>query len=333
VTPPDTPHTGFPPTRTRGRQLVRVGTPVLTTAVLLATVPVLVGRSGYLMALATTMLVLAGYATGLNVIFGSTGQLFLCLGALAGVSGYGAVLLADDGGWPVAAGLVVGTLVASALGAAFSWVAVRRHLDAIFVGIVTLAFSLVFTNLVQGLRDVTGGETGRVVVAGGTLLRDRVVSYYVLLAAVVVFLAIVRALEGSHVGWAFRALRDDPVAAALAGVDVARYRIAAAALGSAMVGLMGALFAFHEGFISPTSYAFAHVDIRTLVVLAFGGIGSLLGPVVGAVAVSVLDELLRPLGQLRLAVYGAALLVLFLGFPRGVVPAVTDLVARRRRRG
>lgn len=311
--------------------MLRSYAPVAITAAVLAAVPLAFGSSGYLMSLASSALVFAAYAIGMNVIFGSSGQLFLCLGALAGVAGYTSVLLADERAWPLVLSVPTGVALATAIGALFSWVAVRRNLAVIFVGIVTLAFSLVFTNLVQGLRTVTGGETGRAVETGGVALRGPITSYYLFLGIVVGFLALYRWLERSRTGWAWRALKDDPIAAALAGVDVARARILAGAIGAAMVGLTGALFAHHEAFISPTSYAFAHVDVRVLIVVAFGGIGSLLGPVVGAVALGVIDEVLRPLGQLRLAVYGALLIALFLGVRRGVVPALTSLVAPRRR--
>ena len=312
------PRTGATPPATRTRAYL----PVVLTAVVLAGVPLMIGGSGYLMSLAATTLVFAAYAIGFNVIFGATGQLFLCLGALAGLAGYTSAILADDRGWPLLLALPTGVLLATLLGGVFSWVAVRRHLEVIFVGIITLAFSLAFTSLAQGLRTVTGGETGRVVVAGGPLVRDRIASYYLFLAVVVVFLVVFRWIERSHVGWAFRASKDDALAAELAGIDVARYRILAGAIGSAMIGLAGALFAHHEAFISPTSYAFAHVDVRTLVILALGGIGSLLGPIVGAVAIGIVDEVLRPLGQLRLAVYGGVLIALFLGLRGGLVPAV-----------
>lgn len=320
-----------PPGATGHRAVLRAYAPVAVTAAVLAAVPLALSGSGYLMSLATSALVFAAYAIGMNVLFGSSGQLFLCLGALAGVAGYTSVLLADDRGWPLVLSMTTGVALATAVGTLFSWVAVRRNLGVIFVGIVTLSFSLVFTNLVQGLRTVTGGETGRVVEAGGAVLRGPSTSYYLFLGVVVGYLALYRWLERSRTGWAWRALKDDPVAAELAGVDVAGARILAAAVGAAMVGLAGALFAHHEAFISPTSYAFAHVDVRTLVVVAFGGIGSLLGPVVGAIVLGVIDEVLRPLGQLRLAVYGALLIALFLGFRRGVVPAVVDLVTRGTR--
>jgi branched-chain amino acid transport system permease protein len=281
------------------------------------------------MGLALDALVFGAYAIGFNLIFGSTNQLFLCVGALAGVGGYTSVILADTAGFPMGAGVVLATIVASALGGIFSWVAVRRSLDVIFTGIVTLAFSLSFHNLVLGQRDLTRGETGLVVAAGAdTFLRDRLAAYYLFLGLVVVFLVVFRSLQRSHIGWAFRALRDDETAAELTGVNVARYRIYAGLIGSGMLGLAGALYAHSDGFISPATFGFGHVDIRVLVMLAFGGLGTLLGPVLGTVVFAVLDEILIEFGQLREVFYGLLIIGLFLGFKRGAVPAVAAFFKR-----
>ena len=150
-----------------------------------------------------------------------------------------------------------------------------------------------------------------------------------LLGLVVVYLALYRFIQRSHVGWAFRALRDDEIAAELAGVDVTRYRVQAGLIGSAMLGVAGAVYAHSEGFIAPSTFAFGQVDVRVLVMLAFGGIGSLLGPVVGAVAFTVLDEWLVSSNELRLVIYGVVIIVLFLGFRRGLVPTVQRAIRRR----
>jgi branched-chain amino acid transport system permease protein len=134
----------------------------------------------------------------------------------------------------------------------------------------------------------------------------------------------------SHVGWAWRALRDDEVAAELAGVDVARYRVYGALIGATMLGLAGATYAFTEGRVSPTTYGFAQVDIVVIVMLAFGGIGTLFGPILGAVTFTIVDELLIGVGQLRLLIFGALILALFLFLPQGVIPAVRNFIAKRR---
>jgi branched-chain amino acid transport system permease protein len=303
--------------------------PVAATAGVLAFIPLLIGDSRFFMGLAVLGLAYAGYGVGFNIVFGSTNQLFLCLGALAGVGAYGSTILGNDAGLPMLVTIPTSVAVASVLGAVFSWVSVRRRLDVIFVGIITLTFSLMFLNLLLGQRDLTGGETGLVVLYDAGIIGSRgPVAYYVFLAVLTAFLALHRLIERSHIGWAFRALRDDELAAELAGVDVARYKVIAGAVGSSMIGLMGALYAQYEGFISPTTFALGNVDVPVLVMVAFGGIGSLLAPVIGSALFTVVDELLRPLSQLRVAAYGVILLLLFLGFRRGLIPGTTDLVRR-----
>jgi len=324
-----------PPTRSSpSSSIVLAYAPILVAAALLALVPLRYGDTGSTMTVATEGMAFAAYAIAFNIIFGSTGQLFLCVGALAGTGGFASAILADRAGLPMLGAMVVASLCSAFLGGILSWVSVRRALDTIFIGIVTLAFSLSFQNLILGQREWTGGETGIFVEAGkDTILHDRNPSYYVFLGLVVVYLTIFRALQRSRTGWAFRALRDDQLAAELSGVDVARYRVLAGTVGSAMLGFAGALFAHSgRGFIGPSTFSFGDVDVRVLVMLVFGGLGSLLGPVIGAVSLTVLDEVLIDYAQLRPIFYGSVIIVFFLGFRRGVVPAVTDLFRRRRRR-
>jgi branched-chain amino acid transport system permease protein len=271
------------------------------------------------------------YAIGFNVIFGSTGQLFLCVGALAGVGGFGATILADNVGLPIVASILIATLAATLVGGLLSYVAVRRSLGVIFTGIVTLIFSMSFDALLLGLSGLTGGDTGRLIASGtDTFLRAQIPPYYLMLGLVLVFLLVHGLLRRSHIGWAFRALRDDEVAAELAGVDVARYRVYGALIGSAMLGLAGSTYAFTEGRISPTTFGFGHVDVVVLVMLAFGGIGTLFGPIVGAITFTVVDEVLIDFGRLRQLAYGVLIIVLFLWMPRGMIPTLDSIWHRVR---
>ncbi|MEM7273074.1 MAG: branched-chain amino acid ABC transporter permease [Actinomycetota bacterium] len=312
---------------------VRVYGPIAIAAGLLALLPLRYSESGSMMSVITEGLVFAAYAVAFNIIFGSTGQLFLCVGALAGVGGFSSALLADRVGLPMIPAMVVAAIGAGLVGGLLSWVSVKRSLDTIFIGIITLAFSLSFDNFILGRRDLTGGETGIFVDAGAdTLLRDRVPTYYVMLGLVVAYLLVFRLLQRSRTGWAFRALRDDELSAELTGIDVTRYRVLAGFLGSAMLGFAGALLAHSgRGFIGPSTYAFGDTDVRVLVMLAFGGIGTLLGPVIGAAALTWIDEVLVEYAQLRLVLYGVVIIALFLRFRRGIVPAATEWLARRRR--
>jgi len=310
--------------------------PIVAVAAILAVLPpVWFGDSPFTTSLAVEAMVFAAYGIGFNLIFGCTNQLFLCVGALAGIGGYSAAILSDRTSLSIWAGIAIGTASAAIIGGLLSWIAVRRSLGVIFTGIVTLVFSLAFANLLLGRRDLTGSETGLVLTdAPASLADDRVAAYYLFAGVVVGFLVVFRVLQLSHIGWAFRGLRDDEMAAELAGVDVARYRIYAATVGSAMIGLTGALYAYSSGFIQPATYAFDQVDVRVLVLVAFGGLGTLLGPVIGAGVFAIVDEQLSTSLELREVLYGVFVIAIFLGFRRGIVQTAVDLFdrlfARRR---
>ncbi len=318
---------GAPNTAARGSATAfRDFAPIAVVAVLLALVPLNFHDSRSMMTVIIAGMLFLSYTIAFNVIFGSTGQLFLCTGALAGIGGFGSVILSDRVGIPMTLSIVLAGAVAAVFGGLLSWIAVSRSLDTIFTGIVTLAFSLSFQNFVLGRRDLTGGENGLRVEAGKDgLLDTQVKPYYVFLALAVAYLILFRLLQRSHIGWAFRALRDDEVAAELSGVDVTRYRVYAGIIGSAMLGVAGAIFAHHRGFIGTSTYSFGSVDVRVLVMLAFGGIGTLIGPVLGAAVFTILDEILVSYAQLREVLYGVVTVGLFLGFRQGVIPALSSL--------
>ncbi|HZD22221.1 MAG TPA: branched-chain amino acid ABC transporter permease [Acidimicrobiia bacterium] len=314
------------------RSLWSLTGPVLVVIAAGCLAPIWLGDSRVLMNVAVLGVSFGCYAIGFNLIFGSTGQLFLCVGALAGLGGYTAAILADTVGLPIVVSVVVAMVGSSLVGGLLSWVAVRRSLGVIFTGIITLIFTLVYDNLLLGLGDLTGGENGFLISSGkDSFIRQQIPPYYVLLALLGIFLMVHGLLRRSHIGWAFRALRDDEVAAELAGVNVARYRVYAALIGAAMLGLTGALYAFTKGRISPSTFGFAQVDVVVLVMLAFGGIGTLFGPVLGSVVFTIIDELLIALGQLRVLVYGALIIALFLWLPRGVIPTFGGRFRWRRR--
>ena len=309
-----------------GAGVVKDFTPILVVGLVLALVPLQFQDSGSMMTVVTTGMLFAAYGIAFNVIFGSTGQLFLCTGALAGIGGFGSAILSERLAFPLALSVLVAGALAAMVGGLLSWIAVSRSLDTIFTGIITLAFSLSYESFVLGKGDLTGGENGlRVEEGRDTILDHQVAPYYVFLVLVLLYLVLYRVIQRSHIGWAFRALRDDEVAAELAGVDVTRYRVYAGIIGSAMLGVAGALFAHNRGFIGPTTYSFGNVDVRVLVMLAFGGIGSLLGPILGAIVFTALDELLVDQAQLREVLYGVVTVTLFLSFRRGITPSLSSL--------
>ena len=299
---------------------------VLGTGVILALLPGIFGTGIYSLRITTLMLVMIIYTVAFNIIFGHTKQLFLCLGALAGLSAYLSVILMRELKLAPAAAVAVGTLGAGALGALLSYVAARRGLGIIFVGIVTLVVSLIFQNLLLGLRRYTNGETGIVTQGlGFGLAGHTAAAYYVFLVLLVLALWVYQWLMAGRPGLAFGALSEDELTAELAGIDVTRYKVLAATVGSGLIGLAGALFADFNEFISPSIFSLAHVDIVVLIALLLGGMRTLLGPVIGAAAFTLIDELVRPFGQATVLAYGVLLIVLFLAFREGLVPFLRRL--------
>lgn len=290
-------------------------------ALLLALVPLAAGGSPYYLRLATLVLVYMAWTVAFNLIFGHTKQLFLCLNALAGTAGYVTVVLTQQLGLSPWVTVPIGVASAAGLGALFSYVSVLRGLGIIFLGIVTLAFSLIFHNLVLGLRQFTNGETGLVTRGlGFPLLEQALPAYYLFLAVLLLALAVYYILMASRMGMAVRALSDDELTAELSGIDVTWYKVLAAAVGSAILGLVGSLYAFYNGIVSPSVFSFVSVDIPVLIALLLGGMRTRLGPIIGAAAFALIEELVRPFGQLNVLVYGILLIVLFVAFREGLVP-------------
>ena len=124
-------------------------------------------------------------------------------------------------------------------------------------------------------------------------------------------------LRKSKVGRAFESIKEDETAASLMGINVASYKMMAFVLGGAIAGLAGALNAHLTFFISPGEFGFDRaVDILTMTIL--GGINSLSGPVIGAVILTVLPEMLRAFGDFRLVVNGFILVLIVLFLPKGI---------------
>lgn len=303
---------------------------LVVVAVVLALVPLGLGGSAHYLRIATLMLIYMAYAVAFNVIFGHTRQLFLCVGALAGTAGYISVVTVMKMGWSPWATLPLGILSAAVLGGVFSYVSVRRGLGVIFVGIVTLVFSMIFHNLILGLRKFTNGETGiDTKELGPAVLEPGLPSYYLILGVLMASLVIYHLLMRSRAGTAFRAIADDEFAAELAGIDVTLYKVLAATVGSALIGAVGAIYAYYGGFISPTVYALVSVDIVVLVTLLLGGMGTLLGPVLGGVLFTLLDEIVRPLGQLNVLVYGVLMIILVVTFRHGMIAVLRRISGLR----
>jgi len=306
----------------------------------LAAVPLIVGRSGFLMRLSIEMAILALIAIATNISFGHTDQLLLFMGGLAGVGAYTTALLAQWLGINPWITFPVAVVFAAFISGLTTWVSAKRRFTVILISILTLALQLAFLSFFVGARDITRGTTGfeysglipdsfGVAFQNAVGLRPEVLIYYLVVFFVAVAMLIYVRLINSKYGLAFDAIREDETAAESVGIDVVRYKTVAGVLTGALIGLAGPLIVELQGkFLSPPLFEFLQVDVTVLIIVILGGLRTTLGPIVGAAIVVILEEALLLYTEFQTTIFGALLIVLFLYFRRGVIPAAGDLLER-----
>ncbi|EJN08540.1 branched-chain amino acid ABC transporter ATP-binding protein/permease [Herbaspirillum sp. YR522] len=279
--------------------------------------------------------VLAGIALvaivgiGLNVLLGLTGQVsfghigFYALGAYTVAILTTKLQLGFWLAWPVAA------LVAGVFGVLLALPALRVR--GPYLAMITIAFSFIVQHLIIELRDLTGGQNGIMGITAPVVLglqAERAIAIVGLLTAALVLACYCWLSRGSW-GAAMRAVRDSETAAESIGLNPLVIKTAAFAISAALAGLAGGLFAPLSTFVTPDTFGFMQSILFVLVVVV-GGSGSIMGPVIGALIVGALPELLASMEDYRLLFFGALLLLVLWIAPDGVTGLLAKLARRLR---
>ena len=268
----------------------------------------------YYLRVGVNTLIYALLAVGLNVVVGWAGLLDLGFVAFFGFGAYCYAFLSSDQfglHWPSLAALPVIVLACAALGL-FVGLPSRR-LRGDYLAIVTLFFAQIFYVLVNNAdritlpwkshpTDITGGPNGIAGIDNLSFLGIHVTSvrgyYYVALVIFTVVVAALWLVNNSRTGRAWRALRDDPLAAQLLGTPINSLQLLAFAFGAAVAGLTGTVFAAVQAGVFPNNF-YLDVLITVYAMVILGGAGSLAGVVLGAVVINVTLEILRTPGNAR----------------------------------
>ncbi|MBI4987158.1 MAG: branched-chain amino acid ABC transporter permease [Rhodocyclales bacterium] len=233
-------------------------------------------------------------ALGLNVLVGYTGQISLGHAGFFAIGAYAVTMLANAG-LPILPALLLAGLIAAAFGFLLGLPALR--LEGPYLAVVTLGFGLT-VETIFAKAAFFGGATGPAVPAFDLVLVpgfSREQNLYLLIVATAgLSLLAVRNLMHTRVGRAFVAIRDSDIAASCAGVDLTYYKTLAFAVSAFFTGLGGGLFAFHLGQVDPTTFNLM-LSILFLAMVVIGGVGSILGSVLGAVVISLLNLKLKGL--------------------------------------
>ncbi len=264
---------------------------------------------------------------GINIIIGMAGLLNLGYVAFFAVGAYTVGLLTAPAPQGLHWNFWIGLLIAMVMAAFVGWllgIPVLR-LRGDYLAIVTLGFGEMIRVLVRSkaLSSIFGGPQGVRDIAGPMIFGQRFTEreYLYLIVAVIIFtIFITIRLQNSHLGRAWGAMREDQTVAQAMGINIFRYKLLAFALGAAIGGLAGVMFASRNQYTGPEDHTLM-VSVNVLALVIVGGMGSIPGIILGSFVLKGLPELLRQIEDYRLLVFGGLLVVMMIVKPEGLWPS------------
>ncbi len=263
-------------------------------------------------------------AASWNLLAGYTGQVSFGHAAMAGIGAYTSGILAAQTGLNPWMGIAAGTLLAALLGLGLG--ALCLKMGGIYLSLTTLAFSQILHIIIVNEYEVTRGTMG-LQVPGLIPEYSKLAYYYILLAATVLVLIILYRMIHSNLGLNFRAVQNDETAARAVGVRVLHLRVLAFTAASAIAGFAGSLYGHYLLLVTPEIPSL-DLQFYVLAMTVIGGMGSFVGPILGAFAINILAEKIRDYGEYHVLVFGLVALVTARFAPEGLIGVWRSL--RRR---
>jgi branched-chain amino acid transport system permease protein len=281
----------------------------------------------FVLSILVLLLIYVVLASSLNLIVGHAGLLSLSHAAFYGIGAYVSALAGLRLGWSFLESALAGAVLAAILAAVLALPLMRLRGDYFVLG--SLGFQIIIFDVLYNWDAVTNGPWGLEGIPQPNLLGIEVrtdgdyVLAYIPLAALCVFIA--HWAARAPFGRVLNAIREDEGATITLGKDVRWFRMRAFALASALAAVAGAMYAHFVTYIDPTSFTFLE-SVYILSLMVIGGAGNTRGPILGAVVLVVVPELLRFVGlptalesNARAMIYGAMLIVFCLFRPKGLV--------------
>ena len=297
-------------------------------AAIIAVIP-LFTSSRYIFSMCISIFTMAAFGTAWNIIGGYAGQIgfahsaFFSIGAYCGVLCY--LKLGISPWWGLLLGLAI-----SLLASLFIGTITLRYKGTYFM-FCTIAFTKCIEVILLWKKDITGGAGGLVIPIKGnhfSLLVFKDTRYYYFLLGTVLIIALVISwgIEQSKVGYYMRAIKADINAAESLGIESKNYKIMAFLISSAIVSAAGTIYAFYMGYVDPTSVGGVDLSTRILAYAIVGGIGQLFGPLLGAILLVPLNDLVNTVGPggSGTLLYGIALILIMRFLPKGMISLLVD---------
>jgi branched-chain amino acid transport system permease protein len=298
----------------------------LALAALVAAVLLPPFAGDYTVTVLTELAIFVLFAASLHLIMGPGGMASFGHAAYFGLGAYGAALAAQWLGAPMLAGLVLAPFLAGLFGLLFGWFCVR--LSGVYSAMLTLAFAQIAWSVAFQWVEVTGGDNGILGVWPDAWAAPKLVYYYLTLVLCLGVTLFLRRVIHAPFGYALRAQRDSSLRAEAIGIDAFRIRWLGFALAAAAAGIAGGLFAYGKGSVFPT-YMSIPRSVDALLMVLLGGVQTLSGPIIGALAFTGLQEQLVRLTDMWRLVLGSVIVALVLFFPQGLAGAARAAWERR----
>jgi branched-chain amino acid transport system permease protein len=288
---------------------------------LAALVPFVV-RDQYVLHIAIMVLFYAVLATSLNLVVGYVGEFSLGHTAFLGTGAYAAAILSTRYGWPMSMTIPVAGALAALVGVVIG--AITLRLQGPFFVIVTLSFAEVLRLMADNWIEFTNGPMGIAGIPQPAVLVDasnlEAKQFYYAVAWVVLALALYFSYRFvfSNAGRAAVAIRENRYVAQSIGIRPLTYSMLALVLGAFLSGMAGGFYAHYISFVGPEMFRFAFM-VSMIIMVLIGGKGTLVGPLIGALLVTFLEEYLREAKELRLSIFGLAVIAIVLFLPKGLM--------------
>jgi branched-chain amino acid transport system permease protein len=286
---------------------------------------------------ATLILMAAQMGVAWNIVGGYAGQVSLGHAAFYGLGAYTSTLLFAQWGFNPWLAMLAGGVLSAAISLAIGWSCFRLKGHYFTMATIAVAeiFQIMFTNW-----EYAGAAVGLTIPMdkqgwGAFVFAEKEPYYYIALGLLLLTLLANFLIEKSYLGYYFRAIKDEPDAARSLGISLSKYKQIAFAISSFFTALGGSLYAQKELYIDPASVLGTGLSIKMALVSILGGIGTLLGPIVGAGILTMIDEGTRALfggtgSGTDLVIYAALIIVIAVYYPTGVLGWIKSFGARRK---
>jgi branched-chain amino acid transport system permease protein len=299
--------------------------PLLAGCAAVALAVPVITHDSYIIQLLNIAILNAMVVLGLNFATGWTGQINFGQAAFYGLGAY-TTAIATKAGLPWIATPLLSVMVVMAASLLLGLPTLR--LRTYYLAMTTIGFGEIIRLIIVHWEPVTGGTSGLRAIPGISLFgfgpKGQIQHYYLLIAVLALAALVAWRIRQSELGRAMIATKDSEIAAEQSGVDTTRTKLLAFMIGAVYAGLAGCLYASSIRFISPDSFSGTQA-ILLMTMLIVGGMGSIAGCVIGALALTVLPEALRFLGQWYLVLYGLGVIGVIVLAPGGLASLASRL--------